>query len=145
MAGTDWTEQDYIVHSGTVSKILDNEVIVKIEDDAVCSACHVKGSCGLADKEDKTISVPRSGDDYKVYDQVRILMRKDLGMKAIALAYIVPFVVLIISLLLFLTYFSEWQAALLALMLVAMYFLVLSHFNKLIGKTFNVHIERLEL
>ena len=135
----------FIVHKGRVSEVKDQELLVTLDVGDACSECHVKGSCGMSENENKVISIPRLGYDLRLNDRVSIRMKPEQGMKAILLAYVVPFCLLLICLLTGLVFFKEWQAAVFSLIIVGIYYLVLSRYNKQIDKVFRVKIEKLEL
>jgi sigma-E factor negative regulatory protein RseC len=143
MAGLEMSEMGYIVHDGRVSEVKKDVLMVTLDVGDACSACHVKGACGMSEQEDKVITISRNGNDFGLNERVRIKMKQDLGLKAIFLAYVLPFLIVLTFLILLLNYFSEWQAAVMTLVVLAIYYLGLSHYNKQIAKAFNVQIERL--
>lgn len=64
-----------------------------------CASCSAKAVCGNGDSEQRTVNVTRrKGDDYKIGDRVTLRMRKQTGYRAVLLAYVLPFLVLMITL-----------------------------------------------
>lgn len=69
---------------------------VAILQHSACGECHAAGLCGMADLAEKTVDVP--ADPYATYnvgDEVEVLLKASMGMKAVWLAYCIPLVILL--------------------------------------------------
>lgn len=69
---------------------------VAILQHGACSACHAAGLCGMAEVAEKVIEVPT--DPYAPYgvgDEVEVLLKASMGMKAVWLAYFIPLLLLL--------------------------------------------------
>lgn len=129
-----------ISHRGTVIKIEENIIFVKIETTSACAGCHAKGVCGQSDKEDKIIECSNN-PHTKVGDIVNIAVSKELGFQAVALGYFCPFLVLMITLVTLITLGnSEELSGLLALVATGLYYLVLYLFKDRISSKFTFKI-----
>ena len=84
-----------IEHQGIIISIDNNIAHVKIEQTSACSSCHVKTVCGASEKSEKIIDANIISSDLKVGDTVTVIGQKSLGFKAIILAYILPFVLIV--------------------------------------------------
>jgi sigma-E factor negative regulatory protein RseC len=136
-------KENNICHQGTVVKCEDDSVFVQIEAVSACSACKAKSMCNLTEVQEKIIEVPHiHPNQYKPGDTVNIHMKRSMSAKALWLGYLLPFVVVIVSLFLFshLTG-SELQAGLISLMLLLPYYLLLYTFRNKLKKTFTFVIE----
>ena len=87
-----------IEHQGVIITIENNIAHVKIEQTSACASCHVKEMCGASEKTEKIIDARIVDNTLKIGDQVTIIGQKSLGFQAILLAYVLPFVVIIVAL-----------------------------------------------
>ena len=87
-----------IEHQGVIIAIEDNIAHVKIEQTSACASCHVKEMCGASEKTEKIIDAHIVDNTLKIGDQVTIIGQKSLGFQAILLAYVLPFVIIIVAL-----------------------------------------------
>lgn len=88
-----------IQHQGIVESISGSQLTVRIIQSSACSGCHAKGYCSSADRKEKVIDiVDNSATAYAVGERVWVMGEMSMGMKAVALAFIIPFFILIISL-----------------------------------------------
>ena len=80
-----------VSHKGKVIKMTPQVTTVSILQHGACSACHAAGLCGMADLAEKTVEV--ATDPYASYgvgDEVEVLLKASMGMKAVWLAYFIP-------------------------------------------------------
>lgn len=125
-------------HKGKVVQLNGVNVSVMIESQSACAACHAKGMCTLSDKEDKIIDIKVSIDraaNLSVGDEVMVAVSQQRGMQAVLLAYIFPAIVVVVSLVAWLKVVPEPWAIVLALVVLALYYMLLYLFrNKLNSK-----------
>ena len=89
-----------ISHRGRIVSVTPEETVVQIVSESACAACHAKGLCSLGDATVKEVSLPTRGwDNYRVGDEVSVVLRASMGHKAVWLAYVVPLLVLVAALL----------------------------------------------
>lgn len=90
--------QNTIEHQGIILDI-DNKIAhVKIEQTSACASCHIKSMCGASEKTEKIIDAHITDNTLKIGDQVTIIGQKSLGMQAVILAYVLPFLLMVIVL-----------------------------------------------
>lgn len=87
-----------IEHQGIIVSIDNNIAHVRIEQTSACASCHVKSMCGASEKAEKIIDAHIVDNTLKTGDQVTIIGQKSLGIQAILLAYVLPFVVIVAAL-----------------------------------------------
>lgn len=135
-----------IIHPGIIEEITGDKVSVRILSQSACSSCHAKGACSVADMEEKIIEAdPDASANWKPGDQVMVKMEESLGRKAVLLGYFLPLVVLVASIIIFLSLFKhEGIAALLSLLTLVPYYAVLYFFRKRLQKEFRFRIQRIE-
>ena len=109
-----------IKHLGIVENIQGSHLSVRIVQTSACAACSVKGHCSSADSKDKIIDIiDTAAASYQVGENVMVVGETSMGMQAVALAFIIPFVLLIFTLFLFMALIeNELYAALLSLSLI---------------------------
>ena len=123
-----------VSHKGTIIKMTPQVTTVSIEQHSACSACHAAGLCGMADVAEKAVELPTDPyAKYKVGDEVEVVLKASMGMKAVWLCYAIPLVILlavVVSLLQ--SGMGEVAAGLTGLAAIGLYYLLLYLFrNKL--------------
>ena len=115
------------MHTGKVVSMTPATTTVEIISHAACSECHAAGVCGMSEFAEKAIEVP--ADPYATYgvgDEVQVVLKASMGMKAVWLAYFLPLVVLLaVALGLIALGVGEVAAGLAGLGAVALYYLAL--------------------
>ncbi len=116
-----------VSHKGKVVQITPQVTTVLILQHAACGSCHAAGICGMAELSEKTVDVPTDPYiDYGVGDEVEVVLKASMGMKAVWLAYCIPLVVMLSVILgLIAAGMSEVSAGLIGLGAVAVYYLLL--------------------
>jgi len=132
-----------IIHPGIIESIKGDKVLVKILSQSACSSCHAKGACSVADIEEKIIEADLNpSGSWKPGDRVMVRMEESLGRKAVLMGYGLPLVVLVVSIVIFLSLLNhEGLAALLSVLMLAPYYLTLYLFRKRLQKEFRFRIE----
>ena len=93
-------KKDEIRHSGKILEITPDFTIVQIVVSSACASCHAKSMCGMSEAEEKVIMVPT--DPYaghKVGDEVQVMTKMTMGLKAVWISYVIPLAVLMILIL----------------------------------------------
>lgn len=120
-----------VSHTGKIVRITPQVTTVSILQHSACGECHAAGLCGMADLAEKTVDVPT--DPYafhNVGDQVEVLLKASMGMKAVWLCYAVPLVILLGTVLLLIALgVPEVPAALAGLAAIGLYYLLLYLFR----------------
>jgi sigma-E factor negative regulatory protein RseC len=94
-----------IKHDGIVIAVnSDGTVRVRIVQTSACAACKAKAMCASAESKEKEIlalfvgeeAKRREGErqDIKLGDEVVVMVQQKMGWKAILLAYMLPFIVM---------------------------------------------------
>lgn len=126
-----------VSHKGVVVAVDGRRLKVQIESVSACAACHAKGMCTLSDKEEKLIDIESpAAVDKKVGDVVTVVVTQQRGMQAVVLAYILPAIVVILSLVGLLKIVSEPVAIILSLLSLAVYYILLYLFRNRISSKF---------
>lgn len=134
---------DTIQHSGIVKKIDSDFYYVSIVAQSACASCHVKGACNVTDLNEEVVEVPRQhGVNYEIGDKVNVAMKKSLGTRAVMLGYLIPFVLVLVTLMVTLGIFNDQGfAGLAALGILIPYFLILYFVRDRLKRTFIFSIQ----
>ena len=125
-----------ISHQGVVKKSDGKSTTVVITSASACSACHAEGMCSMSGKKDKIIDI-QGNYNFREGDNVTVLMEKSLGYSAVALGYLIPFAVVIVTLVVLLALgFKEQHAGVIALLSILPYYFFLLLYRKKINNKF---------
>ncbi len=135
-------EVDSIVQNGIIKDMDDSNYFVSIIAQSACVSCQVKGACNVSDMQEEIIEVPVSGNRiYNVGDRVEIIMEKSMGKRAVFLGYILPFFILLATLIISLNLFdNEGVAGLMALGILIPYYFILYFLKDKIRNSFEFRI-----
>lgn len=93
-------KKNEIAHSGKILEITPDFTTVQILVSSACSSCHAKGLCGMSEEEEKVIMVPTDPlAEHEVGDEVKVMTKMTMGLKAVWISYVVPLAVLMILIL----------------------------------------------
>lgn len=132
-----------VMHQGIVSKISNNTITVSLNGNLHCEACNARSACGVSDTGSKEIEINDPGQSMKLNENVEVFLKKDLGLKAVFWAYVFPFLLLLVVLLLASEAYEEWVAGLLAIGVLIPYYLTLYALRKSIGNRFKVSVSKI--
>ena len=138
--------ENQIEHEGTVISMYGNKMIVRIVASSACSGCDAKKYCGTAETKDKDICVEGFSGDFVLGERVKILMQQSMGFRALCIGYLIPFV-LVLSTLLIAYQFTgnELASGLLALLILVPYYWLLHFLKQKITKKFGFTVQKLNI
>jgi len=133
-----------IDHVGTILEIEDGKIKVGILNVSACAACHAKGACSMADMKEKSIDVIDYSNKFELGEKVNLSYRESLGWLAMFLAYVLPFVLVMLALVISTTITkNELISGVSALIVLLPYYIILSFFKDRLKKTFSFTIEKI--
>jgi len=128
---------DCVIKSGVVESIGDDYIKVRIHNESACSMCYSKGVCTSLGSGERTIEVePDNRHPVKQGDTVDIQMVSTSGFMAVLFGYVLPFVLLLGTLLAVSNFMSEVLAALLSIGILIPYYLLLYLFKNKMRRYF---------
>ncbi len=128
---------DCVIKSGIVESVENKSIKVRIQNQSACSMCYSKGVCTSLGSGERVIDVENDGNHYvSPGDRVDIQMISTSGGMAVLFGYVIPFIILIGTLLVSSTFMGEAAAAITSLVFLAPYFLVLYILRNRIKKYF---------
>ena len=105
-------------------------------------SCSIKGHCSSADTKEKLIDVIDESSSYQPGDRVWVVGELSMGVMAVLLAFVFPFLVLIFSLFAFMAmWHDELVSALCSLGLLIPYYYILWLNKSRLGKKFSFSIK----
>ena len=86
-----------IKHDGIIIALNeDGTALVRIVQTSACAACKAKAMCASAESAEKEMTVVLLGDgQWAVGDTVEVMVQQKMGWKAVVLAYLLPFFVML--------------------------------------------------
>ena len=135
-------KKNEIIHSGKILEITPDFTTVQILVSSACASCHAKAMCGMSEEEEKVIMVPTDPyADHKVGDEVQVMTKMSMGLKAVWISYVIPLAILMILILsLSGVIESEVYRALTAIGGVAVYYLFVWLFRNKLSDEFVFYI-----
>ena len=131
-----------IRHTGFVKRVTNDSLIVNIVSQSACSSCHAQGACSVADFQDKEIEISNFSGQYTPGQQVTVIFQQTQGYTAIFWSYILPFIVVFITLIVAVSVTSnELVGGLLAIAVLIPYYITLYFFRHLLKKVFKFEVE----
>ena len=129
-----------IKHQGIVENINGSHLQVRIIQTSACASCSVKGHCTSADTKEKLVDVA-DATSYQPGDRVWVTGELSMGVMAVLFAFIFPFLILIISLFVFMAIWNdELRSALCSLALLIPYYYILWLNKSRMGKKFSFSV-----
>ncbi len=117
---------------------------MNIVSQSACSTCHAQGACSVSDFQDKEIEVTEYKGNYKVGDEVTILFKQSKGFTALIWGYVIPFFVVLGTLIIALEVTGdELKSGLLSLIILVPYYITLYFFRHLLKKVLKFELEEI--
>lgn len=129
-----------ITHTGVISKIASNKITVALKGNVNCEGCKAQSACGVSDSNDKEIEVFNSTQSFQLNESVDVLLKRELGLKAVFWAYVFPFILMMVVLVTTSFFVQEWIAGLLSLIILVPYYGMLYVLKNSFQKAFQVSI-----
>lgn len=146
-----------IKHDGIIIALNeDGTALVRIVQTSACAACKAKAMCASAESAEKEMRVTLLMDngrpagygvldadkpllEYKVGDEVEVMVQQKMGWKAVVLAYLLPFFVMLAVIFIGNALWNVREEILgtAALCAMALYYLVLGMFKDKLQKEFS--------
>lgn len=138
--------ENTICKEGIVRAIHGDQIEVEITISSACSECHAKSICIPSDhKRETVLAQSLYNEHFEVGDKVHLVLKGSAGGKAVVLAYLLPFIVLMVAL--FGTYAitkSELAGVIVSVVFVVIYYIILKTQNKKIEQNFQFFVKRME-
>lgn len=88
--------KEVVSHKGRVVRVTPQTTTVAILQEGACAGCHAAGLCGMAELKEKAVEVPTSPySPHAEGEEVELVLKASMGMKAVWLAYFIPLLVML--------------------------------------------------
>ena len=133
-----------VEHEGTVASICGNTLIVRILASSACGNCAAKGYCVPLGNKDREICVDGFSGSFVYGERVKVVMQHSSGVRALCMGYVIPFAVVLATLLAaYQITGNELVSGLSSLLILVPYYLILKIFNQRITKTFGFTVQKI--
>lgn len=130
-----------VLHEGIVQEVLDDKITVMIVSASACSSCHAKGACLASDMKEKEIEIRHFSGKYYPGQHVNVVGETSQGFKAAFYGYLLPFLVVFITLIVvYAITQNEGFAGILSLLILIPYYTILYFFREKIRNSFDFKI-----
>lgn len=134
---------DCIEQKGIIEEIENGTAKVKIVSFSACASCTSKGACLAGESAEKIISVFIGYEPFSTGELVKVSMKKSLGLKAALLAYFLPFIVLLVTLLVLTGLgVNEVISGIMSLVVLVPYFLIIYIFKHKLQRVFQFKLSK---
>jgi len=126
----------------TVVEITEEKIVLEICAHEACGSCAAKGMCGQdGQSQQKRIELHNDGVPRNVGDKVTLVISSSMGLKGAFFAYFLPVVVVLSGIIVMQQYgIGDFVSGIVALAILALYFLLLWIFKDKIEKNILVSI-----
>ena len=133
-----------ISHEGVVEEVRGDSVRVRIAQTSACAACKVAGHCSATESKEKVVEVVDGrASAYAPGDTVVVSMDPSTGRRAVILAFVVPFFILVAVLVISLWVTGdEGLSAIIALASLVPYYLLLHGMEHCLARKFSFVINQ---
>lgn len=135
------SKREMIKHDGIIIALNeDGTALVRIVQTSACAACKAKAMCASAESAEKEMTVVLLGDEqWAVGNEVEVLVQQKMGWKAVILAYLLPFFVMLAVIFIGNALWNVREEILgtAALCAMALYYIVLGLFKSKLQKEFS--------
>lgn len=137
---------EVITHRAKVIHVADNYVDVVVLSESACASCHAKGQCGAAESREKRMIIETPVASYfSEGEEVEVFTEKVMGIKAVWVAYILPFLLVLFLLLVLLQAgCGELISGISALLVLIVYYIVLYALRNRISREFVFNIRKID-
>ena len=135
------SKRKMIKHDGIIIVLNgDGTALVRIVQTSACAACKAKAMCASAESAEKEMTVVLLGDEqWAVGNEVEVMVQQKMGWKAVVLAYLLPFFVMLAVMFIGNAIWTVREEILgtVALCAMALYYLLLGMFKDKLQKEFS--------
>lgn len=132
-----------VKHSGVITSIEGDNILVSIISKAACLSCKVNSSCNSSEMSEKIMELKANDLDWEIGEYVNVALKESAGFKALLVGYVLPFFILLFTLIALLEYSNnELLAGLVALFMLVPYYLLVFLFKDKLKKQFQLFLEK---
>lgn len=132
-----------IAKEGIVREVKDNCVTVAVTSCSACHHCQAKVFCGLSESKEKLVEIETlDASAYKKGDAVVVLMSLANGYSALVLGYLVPLLVMVVTIVTFsLCGYDDFISGISGIIVLIPYYFGIFLLNKKLKSIFSFKLE----
>ena len=136
------SSEKYIEHPGVIDRIEGRRLFVRIESRSACGNCQANSHCSMSEMQEKIVEIPVFDvEQYMVGQDVIVSLQRSLGYKALLLGYMIPFVILLVSIIVLMAITkNELLSAMVGIVLLLPYYTGLYVFRSRLKDRFHFRI-----
>lgn len=133
-----------ISHIGIIDSIEEGMVRVRIVQHSACSSCKVASVCNSAENKEKIIDIKNSADPHlHIGDTVTVMAAQAVGTKAVIIAFVVPLVLMLATIVNVLHFTGdERYAAISGMAILLPYYIVLYLFKSRLARELTFYLKK---
>ena len=136
-------KNESVEHSGIVESVENEIVRVGFVSQASCSSCHARGACSISEIDNKFVEVKSAEPIWKIGEQVTIVLQQSLGFKALWFGYLIPLLVLVVTVVIVSALTGkDGLAGLLAIGMLIPYYSILYFYRKELKNKFDFTLKK---
>jgi len=124
--------------TGVVESVCGEQATVRLKSNANCDGCKAQSACGV-DSGDKIVHV-KMNKSIDLNDVITVGIDKKRGLTAVIYAYVLPFLLVIITLIVGTVFLPESIAGLLSLAILIPYYILLYFLRTVFKEKFKVSL-----
>ena len=133
-----------INHNGVIEKVDGDTVYVKIIQQSACSGCHAKSMCAASESKEKIIEVSDNSGRFHKNEEVLLCGQSSLGMQAVLLAFVLPLIVVVMTIVIGTSMqWEETTSGLTGLLLLVPYYCILYFLRDKLKRRFIFTLKKL--
>jgi len=139
---TNLTMSEKIEHDGIIEHIDGSHIRVRISQTSACSACKVANRCNASESKEKIVDVYGNPNGLRKGQSVKVCTSKGTARKAIAIGFILPLAIIMVTMLMTKLYgLEDAKSALVALGALIPYYIVIWLLRQRIARGVSFYIE----
>jgi sigma-E factor negative regulatory protein RseC len=132
-----------VEQKGIIEEVVNGFAKVRVSSFAACAKCHAKSACGITEGSTRFFQVPVAKDEYSTGESVIIEMERHMGLRAAFIAYFLPFLIVITSLLILTSFnVSELFSGTISILILIPYFTGLYFFRDHLKRSFKFTLRK---
>ncbi len=135
-----------IRHKALIKAVDGDKMTITIPNQTACEGCHANETCLVAGSQEKEIEVSVGDSIYSTGQEVTLLFHESDGFKAMFYGYLLPFILVFVTLLAF--FFktnNEVLSGLLSIGILIPYYTTLYIFRHNLKKVFKFEVEKIDM
>ena len=130
---------DCIEQKGIIEDISERTIKVRVRPLSACDSCKAKSLCNIKDHREDLFELTDKSGSFSVGEPVNIIVKRSVGYSALFLGYLLPLIIVLVSIIVFLgTGLSELIAGTASLLMLVPYYLILYSLRHIIKKKIKI-------